>query len=57
MQTRDWLFLAVMGVGLWLSFGGKLLDSIMPTPAPFSSDGFCVLILEETVDRGKLSRF
>lgn len=32
MQARDWLFLAVMGVGLWLSFGGKLPDNIAPAP-------------------------
>lgn len=32
MQTRDWLFLAVVGVGLWLSFGGKLPDTIAPAP-------------------------
>jgi len=55
MQSRDWLFLAVMGVGLWLSFGGKLPD-VTPTPAPFPSDGLRVLILEETADRGKLPR-
>ncbi len=32
MQTRDWLFLVVMGVGLWLSFGGKLPDNLNPAP-------------------------
>ncbi len=32
MQARDWLFLAVMGVGLWLSFGGKLPDVVNPAP-------------------------
>lgn len=31
MQARDWLFLAVMGVGLWLSFGGKLPDVVPPS--------------------------
>lgn len=55
MQTRDWLFIAVLGYGLWLALGGQN-PLVPPNPAPFPSDGLRVLILEETADRNKIPR-